>query len=502
MTLGDVLDVVRPGNGEQALAGQPVSLPVSSIAYDSRRVSSGAVFVALRGLKADGVGFATQAIARGAAAIVAESPRPEGIAVPWIQAADARRALALLADRFYDHPSRRMPVVGVTGTNGKTTTAYLLAAVLDAAGMTAGVMGTVAYRVGREEREAARTTPEAPDVQQLLSEMIANGCRSAIMEVSSHALALKRVDGMQFAAAIFTNLTRDHLDFHEDMESYFAAKRRLFEMLDADAPGIINADDPRAAALLASCRRALTYGITQPADVTPGPLALALGGLTFEVVTPKGGLPIRSKLVGRPNVYNILAATATAVALDIPLETISRGVEALPGVPGRFEVVSSPSDDLTVVVDYAHTDDALRNLLETARPLADKRLVTVFGCGGDRDRTKRPLMGMVAARLSDIVIVTSDNPRTEDPARIIEEIRRGITPGAPAGRRTEVLAVVDRAEAIERAVAMAGSGDLVLVAGKGHEKYQQIGDRVLPFDDAAVAREALARRLARRSKAM
>ena len=395
-----------------------------------------------------------------------------------------------------------MPVVGVTGTNGKTTTAYLLAAVLDAAGMTAGVMGTVAYRVGREEREAARTTPEAPDVQHLLSEMLENGCRSAIMEVSSHALALKRVDGMHFAAAIFTNLTRDHLDFHEDMETYFAAKRRLFEMLDGDTPGIINADDPRAPALLASCRRAITYGITQAADVTPGPIELALGGLTLEVFTPKGSLAIRSKLVGRPNVYNILAATATAVALDIPLETISRGVDALPGVPGRFEVVSSPSDDLTVVVDYAHTDDALRNLLETARPLADKGLITVFGCGGDRDRTKRPLMGMVAARLSDIVIVTSDNPRTEDPARIIEEIRRGIAPAAPAGRRTEVLAVVDRAEAIEWAVAMAGAGDLVLVAGKGHEKYQQIGDRVLPFDDAAVAREALARRLARRSKAM
>jgi UDP-N-acetylmuramoyl-L-alanyl-D-glutamate--2,6-diaminopimelate ligase len=502
MTLADVLDVVRPGDGEQAMAGRPASLPVSSIAYDSRRVSSGAVFVALRGLKADGVSFAAQAVARGAAAIVSESPRPDGIAGPWVQTADARLALALLADRFYDHPSRRMPVIGVTGTNGKTTTAYLLAAVLDAAGLTAGVMGTVAYRVGREEREAARTTPEAPDVQQLLSEMLANGCRSAIMEVSSHALALKRVDGMHFAAAIFTNLTRDHLDFHEDMETYFAAKRRLFEMLDADAPGIINADDPRSASLLASCRRAITYGITQPADVTPGPIELALGGLTLDVFTPNGRVAIRSKLVGRPNVYNILAATATAVALDIPLETIARGVQALPGVPGRFEVVSSPSDDLTVIVDYAHTDDALRNLLETARPLADKGLITVFGCGGDRDRTKRPLMGMVAARLSDTVIVTSDNPRTEDPARIIEEIRRGITPGAPAGRRTEVLAVIDRAEAIERAVAMAGAGDLILVAGKGHEKYQQIGDRVLPFDDAAVAREALARRLARRSKAM
>lgn len=308
-------------------------------------------------------------------------------------------------------------------------------------------------------------------MQQLLAEMIDAGCRSAVMEVSSHALAMKRVDGMRFAAAIFTNLTRDHLDFHEDMESHFAAKRRLFEMLEGDAPAVINADDPRAASLVAVCRRAVTYGITQPADVAPGPLTLALEGLSLDVRTPKGSVAIRSRLVGRPNVYNILAATAAAVALDLPLEAVAAGVGALPGVPGRFEVVSSSSDAVTVVVDYAHTDDALRNLLETARPLAARRLITVFGCGGDRDRTKRPLMGMVASRLSDVVIVTSDNPRSEDPARIIEEIRRGITPGAQGGRSTDVVSVVDRAEAIERAVQMAGEGDLVLVAGKGHEKY-------------------------------
>ena len=501
MTMGDVLAIVRPEGGDRALEGRSRDLVVSSVAYDSRRVHEGAVFVALRGQKADGATFAAQAVSRGAMAVVAETPRPEGVGVPWLQTDDARLALALLADRFYDHPSRRMPVIGVTGTNGKTTTAYLLASVLDAAGLPAGVMGTVSYRVGREEREAARTTPEAPDVQQLLAEMIDHGCRSAVMEVSSHALALKRVDGMRFAAAIFTNLTRDHLDFHEDMESYFAAKRRLFEMLDADAPAAINADDPRAASLVAACRRAITYGISQPADVTPGPVQLALGGLTLDVRTPKGSVAIRSQLVGRPNVYNILAAASAAVALDLPLDAIARGVHALPGVPGRFEVVSSGTDDVTVVVDYAHTDDALRNLLETARPLAEKRLITVFGCGGDRDRTKRPLMGMVASRLSDVVFVTSDNPRTEDPARIIEEIRRGIAPGTQGGRSTDVLSVVDRAEAIERAVTMAGAGDVILVAGKGHEKYQQIGDRVLPFDDVAVARDALARRRATRSKA-
>ncbi|MEZ5286049.1 MAG: UDP-N-acetylmuramoyl-L-alanyl-D-glutamate--2,6-diaminopimelate ligase [Vicinamibacterales bacterium] len=364
--------------------------------------------------------------------------------------------------------------------------------------MPAGIMGTVTYRIGREEREAARTTPEAPDVQHLLAEMIDRGCGSAVMEVSSHALALKRVDGMRFAAGIFTNLTRDHLDFHEDMEAYFAAKRRLFEMLD-DAPGVINADDPRARALTGVCRRTVTYGLTQPADVTCGPFALGFDGLTLDVRTPKGAVTVRSPLVGRPNVYNILAATAAAVALDLPLEAVARGIQALAGVPGRFEVASSPADDVTVVVDYAHTDDALRNLLETARPLATRRLIAVFGCGGDRDRTKRPLMGMVAARLSDVVIITSDNPRTEDPGRIIEEVQRGITPGAQGGRRTDVHAIVDRAEAIERAITMAAAGDVILVAGKGHEKYQQIGDRVLPFDDVAVAREALARRQAKRS---
>ncbi len=500
--MADVLAIVWPEGGEQALEGVSPGAAVSSVAYDSRRVHEGAVFVALRGQKADGAVFAAQAVSRGAIAVVAETARPEGVTAPWLLTRDARLALALLADRFYEHPSRRMPVIGVTGTNGKTTTAYLLASVLDAAGLPAGVMGTVSYRVGREEREAARTTPEAPDVQQLLAEMLEHGCRSAVMEVSSHALALKRVDGMRFAAAIFTNLTRDHLDFHEDMESYFAAKRRLFEMLDADAPAVINADDPRAPALRAACRRAVTYGISQPADVTAGPVQLALDGLALDVRTPKGSVAIRSPLVGRPNVYNILAATAAAVALDLPLEAVARGVHALPGVPGRFEVVSSATDNVTVVVDYAHTDDALRNLLETARPLAGKRLITVFGCGGDRDRTKRPLMGMVASRLSDVVIVTSDNPRSEDPARIIEEIRRGIAPGPQGGRPIDVLSVVDRAEAIERAVAMAGAGDLVLVAGKGHEKYQQIGDRVLPFDDVAVAREALARRRSARTKAV
>jgi UDP-N-acetylmuramoyl-L-alanyl-D-glutamate--2,6-diaminopimelate ligase len=467
---------------------------VTAVTYDSRRAVAGSVFVALRGLKADGAEFAAQAAARGAALIVSESRRPDGTDVPWLIVSDARLALALLADNFYAHPSRRMMVIGVTGTNGKTTTAYLLASILDAAGLKAGLLGTVTYRLGGEEREASRTTPEAPDVQQLLDEMIRQGCKSAVMEVSSHALALKRVDGMRFAAGIFTNLTRDHLDFHEDMENYFLAKRRLFELLPDDGPGVINLDDPRGAALLDVSKQVVTFAIGKAADVTPGPLEFTLAGLSFDVRTPRGTVRVESKLVGRPNVYNILAASATAVAIGLPLDAIAQGIKALPGVPGRFEVVSPADHEVTVVVDYAHTDDALRNLLETARPLAPRRLVTVFGCGGDRDTTKRPLMGMVAARMSDVVVITSDNPRSEEPQRIIEEIKRGIPAGVQGGRAPDVQTIVDRREAIERAVEQAEPGDVVLIAGKGHEKYQQIGDRVLPFDDGAIARQALDRR--------
>jgi UDP-N-acetylmuramoyl-L-alanyl-D-glutamate--2,6-diaminopimelate ligase len=497
VTLGDVVDALRDLAAPPPPAGLDASAAISAVAYDSRRVVPGAVFVALKGLRADGGAFAAQAATRGAIAVVSESPAPPGMAIPWLAVRDARLALALLADRFFDHPSRKMPVVGVTGTNGKTTTAYLLASILDAAGLRAGMLGTVAYRIGGEDREASRTTPEAPDVQQLLNEMLQHGCRSAVMEVSSHALSLKRVDGMRFAAGVFSNLTRDHLDFHEDMEAYFAAKRRLFEMLPPGAPGVINMDDPRGAALVGISKRPVTYAIDAAADVTPGPIDMTLQGLRFDVRTPSGSLRITSKLVGRPNAYNILAAAATASALDVPAGAIEQGVAGLPGVPGRFEVVSDPRDEVTAVVDYAHTDDALRNLLETARPLSSKRLITVFGCGGDRDRTKRSLMGMVAARLSDVVVITSDNPRSEDPARIIEEIERGIPAGSQASSRAPIVeSIVDRAAAIERAVAMAQPGDVVLIAGKGHEKYQQIGDRVLPFDDGEVARAALGRRRA------
>ena len=497
MTIEQLLRAVHPivAFDARALSEGHVTLQqtCTGVTHDSRRVAPGAVFVALRGLKMDGADFAPQAIAAGAAAIVSERGTDQAMPVPWLTVADARLALAHLAAEFNGHPSRQMQVVGITGTNGKTTTGYLVSAILEAAGIKCGFMGTVQYRLGTRDFEATRTTPEAPDVQSYMREMLDSGCGACVMEVSSHALALRRVDGIRFAAAIFTNLTRDHLDFHADMEDYFAAKRRLFEMLPDDAPAVINVDDPRGASLVETVRRPITYGLTRAAQVSPGSLSYSLDGLDFEIRSPRGAIQVRSKLVGRPNVYNILAAVAATSALDVPTAAIEQGLERLPGVPGRFEIASSAADDVTVVVDYAHTDDALRNLLETARPVATRRLITVFGAGGDRDRTKRPLMGMVAARLSDVVVITSDNPRSEDPNRIIEEVKRG----ADAEIRqsgAQVLVRADRRDAIMHAVGMANPGDVVLVAGKGHEKYQEIGGRTFTFDDVEVAREALASR--------
>jgi UDP-N-acetylmuramoyl-L-alanyl-D-glutamate--2,6-diaminopimelate ligase len=485
-------------SADDALRAEASVGAVSGIAYDSRTVTPGTVFVALKGQHADGTAFARHAIERGAAAIVSEQPAPADVHLPWAIVEDARRALAVLAVAFYREPSGDMRVIGITGTNGKTTTAYLIASLFEAAGVQCGLLGTVGYRTGPGEdgtREAARTTPEAPDLQALLREMVDRGCGACAMEVSSHALSQHRVDGMQFAAGVFTNLTRDHLDFHADMDDYFRAKRRLFEMLPRDAPRVLNMDDPRGPSLVDAGGKPVTYAINRAADVTPGPLSYSLQGLDFDVRTPAGPVHVRSKLVGRPNVYNILAAVSTAVALSVPIGAIERGLQSLEGVPGRFQVVSSPSDRVTVVVDYAHTDDALRNLLETARPLASGRLITVFGCGGDRDRTKRPLMGAVASRLSDLIVITSDNPRSEDPGRIIEEVQRGITADTVREGMPRPLAIVDRRDAIAKAIEVARPGDVVLIAGKGHEKYQAIGNRVLPFDDVAVAREALGRRV-------
>jgi UDP-N-acetylmuramoyl-L-alanyl-D-glutamate--2,6-diaminopimelate ligase len=507
MTQGELLSVL----GECGLLAQPAGpVPgaarggprVTSVAFDSRAVTPGAVFVALRGARADGAAFAGQAAAKGALAVVSEGEAPAGFPAPWIRVSDGRLAIAMLSAHFYGHPSRAMRVVGITGTNGKTTTSYLVQAIFEAAGIACGLMGTVQYRIGSQVVDAARTTPEAPDVQRMLREMADAGCGACAMEVSSHALALRRTDGTRFAAGVFTNLTRDHLDYHGDMDRYFAAKHRLFELLPAEGQGIVNVDDRRGALLAAELGRCVTYAVDGRADVVPAKLPGSLAALSFDANTPAGTLRIRSRLAGRFNVYNLLAAAATGVALGVPHAAIEEGLARVSLVPGRFQVASSGADDdVLVIVDYAHTDDALKNLLEAVRPISAGRLTTVFGCGGDRDRSKRPLMGAVAARLSDTVGLTSDNPRSEDPERILDDIARGIAPeqGRAGGAAPRVWRVADRRAAIDRAVSEAGPGDVVVIAGKGHEKYQVIGDHVLPFDDVTVAREALARRRLRRA---
>ena len=483
MRLGELLRRVP----EARLQGDP-SLPVTEVTYDSRRLAPGTLFVAIRGAVTDGNRFVDAARKKGAAAIVSEEP-PDGSG-PWVQVPDARAALALFSAAVLGDPAQSLRLVGVTGTNGKTTTTYLIDAALRAAGHTVGLIGTVHYRIGARLVEASRTTPESSDLQALFRQMVAEGCTDVVMEVSSHSLAQGRVHGCAFQVAVFTNLTRDHLDFHGDMESYFAAKRRLFDTyLREDGHAVINADDDRAAALTTVSRgKVWTYGLERKADVSAAGIALSLKGTRFRTRTPRGEFDVETPLIGRFNVENFLAGLTAALALDVDPVVALRGLLTMTGVPGRLERVNA-GQDFAVIVDYAHTDDALKNLLETVRALGPRRLVTVFGCGGDRDRTKRPLMGAVASRLSDVVVVTSDNPRSEPPEAILDEIQRGMPSGS---RRGERYAIVDRREAIGRALEMAGPGDAVVIAGKGHETYQVLRDRTVPFDDRQVARELIA----------
>ena len=477
--------------GLRAASGALLDRPVNRVAYDSRTIAAGDLFVAISGQRHDGAAFAVEAAGRGAVAVVAETAPPPAFSVPWFKVADARGALAALADCAWGHPSRDLVVVGTTGTNGKTTTTYLLEGVFEDAGYPCGRVSSVSYRVGDEEEPAARTTPEAPDLQALLRRMVERRCRACAMEVSSHALAQQRVDGIRFDAAVFTNLTHDHLDFHGDMDSYFKAKRRLFEMVDETAAAVVNVDDPHGRRLAAEVKQPVTYAIDTAADVRPARMELSTEGIRLDLSTPRGALNLESRLIGRSNTYNILAAAAAGAALDLPLRAIHHGIAALTQVPGRMQVASGPDDAVTVVVDFAHTSDALRGLLETARSLTRGRLVTVFGCGGDRDKGKRPLMGAVAGRLSDFVVVTSDNPRSENPARIAADVVQG-SAGAPA----PYVTVLDRAEAIARAIRYAADGDVVVIAGKGHERFQECGGRYTRFDDMTVARQALAGRRA------
>ncbi|MCM2255094.1 MAG: UDP-N-acetylmuramoyl-L-alanyl-D-glutamate--2,6-diaminopimelate ligase [Vicinamibacteria bacterium] len=485
MTLGELLARIRVA----VPAGVAADAAVTTICPDSRRVGAGAVFVALRGAVVDGNTFADAALKKGALVIVSdrEPPAPD---LPWVQVENARVALAQLAALFHGRPADGLVLAGVTGTNGKTTVTYLIDAALQAAGRRVGLLGTVAYRVGDRLAEANRTTPESSDLQALLREMRDADCSHAVMEVSSHALALERVHGLRFDVAVFTHLTRDHLDFHGDMDGYFAAKKRLFsEGLSPAGRAVINAEDDRAEALSAASPAPVwTFAIERPADFVARDVSLGLAGTRFTVHGPDGQTAIESPLLGRFNVQNLLAAFAAARAMGVPVEAVVAGLQSLAGVPGRLERIEA-GQDFRVIVDYAHTDDALKNLLETVRALQPRRLITVFGCGGDRDRTKRPLMGAVASRLSDVVVLTSDNPRSEPPESILEQIQRGMN----GGRKTERHVIADRREAIARALELAGPGDAVVIAGKGHETTQTIRDRVLPFDDRQVVREELAR---------
>jgi UDP-N-acetylmuramoyl-L-alanyl-D-glutamate--2,6-diaminopimelate ligase len=465
-------------------------LEISNLVYDSRLAKPGTLFVAIHGEKTDGNKFVADSVDRGAVAVISEQSNPGTLPAnfPWIQVADARKALAISAANYYVRPAEVLKLIGVTGTNGKTTTSYLVDSVLRAAGCEVGLLGTIGYRLVREPLPAPNTTPESLDLQRYLAEIVRAGGTHGVLEASSHALAMDRLWGCPFAVAIFTNLTRDHLDYHKTLDEYFSAKRRLFEGTGAAAPatGVINRDDEYGRQLVGLASRTLTYGLEPGADVTTRKPTISLSGIEFTAETPAGKIEVRSKLVGRPNVYNILAAIGAGVALALPKDVIATGIAQLSAVPGRFERIEAGQPFL-VVVDYAHTDDALRNLLATAKDLnPNGRIITLFGCGGDRDRTKRPLMGEAAGRASEIVVLTSDNPRSEDPLLIINDVIVGV-------QRTKAKLYVepDRQKAIEVALDLARAGDIVLLAGKGHETYQVLRDRTIEFDDRAVARRVL-----------
>ena len=436
---------------------------IRELAYDARAAGPGSLFFCVRGSRADGHDFAAEAVANGAVALVVE--RPLELDVPQVVVPDARRAMAPVADELFGHPTQELEIAAVTGTNGKTTTAFLLYAILAAAGRRPGLLGTIECRVGGERRPAIRTTPEAIDLQRTFREMLDAADRSCAMEATSHGSELGRLDRVRFSALVFTNLSQDHLDFHGTMERYFEAKRRLF--LDGRPPAAINVGNDWGRKLAAERPDALTFGFVDEAEVRPD----ALDGVDF-------------KLRGRFNAENALGAVAASRLLGIENEAIVQGLEAVRGVPGRFESVAE-GQPFDVIVDYSHKPEALESVLRTARELTTRRVICVFGCGGDRDRGKRPIMGRIASELADVAILTSDNPRSEDPLAIIDEVLAGIT--------GDIEVEPDRAAAIERAISLAGEGDVVLIAGKGHEQGQEFADRTIPFDDRDVARDALRR---------
>lgn len=489
------MEVLSEMKLRDVLRGVPVDrtsgntdIEIHGLSYTSKKIQPGFLFAALKGERTDGIRFIQEALDKGATAILSEEPAPPDFPLTWIQVRDAREALALCSANFYSHPSKKVKVVGITGTKGKTTQTYLLEAILKKARFLPGVIGTISYRFPDKEMPAERTTPEAPDLQKMFAEMLKRGATHCVIEVSSHALELKRVLGIEFDVVVFTNLSGEHLDYHHSMENYYEAKKKLFlANQNKKRMAVINSDDPWGKKLISEIPLGvITYGLEPSAIIRGEKFTLSREGVELTVRFPGGTLPLRSSLLGRPNLYNILAATSVALTLNVPHPAIREGISSLEGVPGRFEKITN-SLGINIFVDYAHTDDALRNLLETVQAQYPRRIILVFGAGGDRDRTKRERMGRVAGDLADWSIITSDNPRSEDPLAIIAEIENGIK--KTGENKYEICP--DRREAIKRALSLGREGDYILVAGKGHEDYQIIGHTIIPFNDAEVIKELL-----------
>jgi UDP-N-acetylmuramoyl-L-alanyl-D-glutamate--2,6-diaminopimelate ligase len=484
MILLRLRDVLHSISGITTIEGQP-DIAISGITYDSRKVRPGYVFVAIRGYKQDGHKFVPDAIKNGAVAVIAEH-RPhfiENLAIVTVK--NSRKALSEAAASYYGYPFKRLKVIGVTGTNGKTTTTYLIKQTLEKAGYKVGLIGTVANMIGERVIPAERTTPESSDVFKLFAQMADESVSHVVMEVSSHSVELYRVHNIEFETGLFTNLTQDHLDFHGSMDKYFEAKRKMFSQCNK---AVVNVDDSYGKRLAESLEiPCVSYSISNTSDVRAQNIKYSLNGVEFDMKMQEGTTDIKLSIPGRFSVYNALAASCACLSLGIPIETVKTALAETKGVPGRFEVVDEGMD-FSVVVDYAHTPDGLINILSSAREVTQNRLITVFGCGGDRDKTKRPIMGRIGVELSDICIITSDNPRSENPEAIIEDIVKGA-----AEADGNYVSITDRKAAIEHAIKLAKPGDMIVIAGKGHETYQIIGNNVLPFDDRKVAREILRR---------
>ena len=495
MTLDDLISPIQGRLGVLERSGNQ-QVAITGLTDDSRQVAVGSLFVAVQGERVDGHDFVDRVLTAGAAALVVGRAVAAG-STPTIRVQDSRAALGVIGSRFYGDPSSALRMIGVTGTNGKTTTTYVVKTMLEAAKRQVGLIGTVAYLVGKESFPASHTTPGALDLQKLFARMVEKRLDTVVMEVSSHALALDRTAGSEFDVAVFTNLTQDHLDFHVDMERYFQAKLKLFVELGRSGArkerkrAIINGDDPWSRRMREACTVPVwTYGLGEQADLRAEDVRLSAAGTDFTLRSPAGTCTIQSRLVGEHNVYNLLAAIGVALHEGLTLDQVRVAVGAVSNVPGRFERVEA-GQDFTVVVDYAHTEDALVRLLTAATALRTGRIITVFGCGGDRDRTKRPKMGRAAVQYSDVVILTSDNPRTEDPAAILREVEAGVKDALANRGHVRHQMLADRRAAIQAAIREAKAGDMVLIAGKGHEDYQIVGTTKHHFDDREVAREMI-----------